>query len=352
MTVARLELMHATGEAQLEYAAYAYAVPREHVTEDELAQILDAPQETARDVVRNLRELRLLRSVDPEGTRLCAVPPATAGAQLLMPAIRQLRESQREMGQSFARILAMMPAYESGVLSQLEQPAFQYLSDLATTRQVITELAARAKEEVLTVQPGGSRPPGSISEAHERTVRLLGRGVRMRTLYQHSARFDGTTVDYVRMVSELGAEVRIASGVVSRLLIFDREAALINLPGLPHGAVVVRECSVLEFMTEIFENTWNAAAEFPLQQQRAQVVDASEEFKQALLRLLVEGDDDKVIARKLGVSIRTCQRHLSEIMARLGARNRLHAGYLIHKHGLLDRSFREDEPVADGAGTS
>ncbi|MEV5932248.1 helix-turn-helix transcriptional regulator [Streptomyces sp. NPDC052079] len=67
------------------------------------------------------------------------------------------------------------------------------------------------------------------------------------------------------------------------------------------------------------------------------MVAVSDDLKRTLLRLFVEGHEDKVIAKRLGISLRTYQRHLSEIMKRMGARNRPHAGYLVHKLRLLER---------------
>ncbi|MET8682320.1 winged helix-turn-helix transcriptional regulator [Streptomyces sp. NPDC004647] len=39
---------------------------------------------------------------------------------------------------------------------------------------------------------------------------------------------------------------------------------------------------------------------------------------------------DKQIAERLGMSLRSCQRHVATLMRELGARNRLHLGYLLH----------------------
>ncbi|MET8138271.1 hypothetical protein ABZV24_41390 [Streptomyces sp. NPDC005251] len=72
----------------------------------------------------------------------------------------------------------------------------------------------------------------------------------------------------------------------------------------------------------------------------------SAEVKQDITRLLVSGLDDRAIARRLGMGLRSCQRHIAEIMEQLGARSRLHAGYLIGRAGLLD----DADP--DGTGPS
>ncbi|MFF5702353.1 LuxR C-terminal-related transcriptional regulator [Streptomyces sp. NPDC012794] len=55
----------------------------------------------------------------------------------------------------------------------------------------------------------------------------------------------------------------------------------------------------------------------------------SEELRQTIVLLLSEGLEDKVIARRLGMSERTCQRHIAEIMRAIGAKSRFQAGYLL-----------------------
>ena len=49
----------------------------------------------------------------------------------------------------------------------------------------------------------------------------------------------------------------------------------------------------------------------------------SADVRLTIAHLLVDGLEDKVVARRLGMSLRTYQRHLSSMMQDLGARNRL-----------------------------
>jgi hypothetical protein len=55
------------------------------------------------------------------------------------------------------------------------------------------------------------------------------------------------------------------------------------------------------------------------------------------------GYDDKVVAKRLGISLRTFQRHLADIMRRIGARNRLHAGYLLRDLGIFHAKVAEQQ---------
>jgi hypothetical protein len=173
-----------------------------------------------------------------------------------------------------------------------------------------------------------------LNESLKRTDELLSRGVRMRTIYQHTARFSPPTVAYVEHITRLGAEVRTRGDGFMRLLIFDGQVAVIEVKDNPTAAVIVREPNVVAFMGTAFERAWCRAAEFQPGYDRTVVEQTSDEVRTAIIHLLVDGIEDKVIARRLGMSLRTCQRHISEIMRRLGAKNRLHAGYLIHKLGV------------------
>lgn len=319
---------------------YGYTAKREGASREELHIIGSAPPDEVEDALQQLIDLGLLNShhdAESQDERLTAIPPATAGAQFLLPAIRELRDRQRTIDDAYAGLTALIPVYESSALGDLGKDSVQVVPDLGAVRQLITELSTRATSEVLTSQPGGARPEHVLSEATARTTELLKRGVRMRTLYHHTAQFSQPTLEHVGLITELGAEVRTVNDAFMRLLVFDGEVAVIPLQGHPTGAALIRDPSVVDFAVASFERAWASATPLPHSYSRSHVVNVSEDLKLALLRLLTEGHEDKVIAKRLGMSLRTYQRHLSAIMSRIGARNRLHAGYLIHKLQLLER---------------
>ncbi|WP_330315431.1 LuxR C-terminal-related transcriptional regulator (plasmid) [Streptomyces sp. NBC_00523] len=51
-------------------------------------------------------------------------------------------------------------------------------------------------------------------------------------------------------------------------------------------------------------------------------------MKLAIVRMLIQGLEDRAIARRMGISLRTCQRDVSDIMDTIGARSRLQAGFI------------------------
>ncbi|WP_051966171.1 LuxR family transcriptional regulator [Kitasatospora mediocidica] len=317
-------------------ALYEQATARESISLEELLTAAGAPAEEAHAAVRRLERLRLLRSRPGEPGHFVPVAPATASAQVLLPAIRELRDQQAMINQMCAELSDLLPVYERSALKRSREELLHRLDDVDAVRLAISELSARATREILTSQPGGPRPEHVLRESRDRTVQVLERGVPMRTLYQYSAQFHQPTADHVALLVELGADVRVVNDAFMRLIVFDREVAIIEMVDNDQGALLVRDMNIIHFVVRAFERAWDRALQFPLAHERGQVLQASEEMKTAIVRLLVEGYDDRVIAKRLGISLRTFQRHLSEVLRRIGAHSRVHAGYLIRELGMLD----------------
>jgi DNA-binding CsgD family transcriptional regulator len=311
-----------------------------------LARELGLDLETVRELVADLGRLGLVRAVPGDQEALTAVSPEAAAARLLFPMEHELRQRQGELAALRAELDELLPIYSEGRKQWQEAGAIEILPDLELVLSMLRKLADSCTEEVLTSQPGGGRRVPVLEEAITRDEEMLRRGVRMRTLYQHTARYDAPTNAYVERVSRLGAEVRTLSDGFARLIVFDRRIAVISLHKEPFGAVLVRDESVLEFLLAVFERAWSVAAPFPESYSQREVQALSTEIRQNIVQLLVAGLDDRQISRRLGMALRTCQRHISSIMEMLGARSRLQAGYLIAQNGLLPNGLPQDEPEA------
>ncbi|WP_411079784.1 LuxR C-terminal-related transcriptional regulator [Streptomyces sp. cmx-18-6] len=304
--------------------------------------------------IAELARLKLLCPGSLAAGMLLAVAPDSARAHYLGPIVRELNDRQFEVDAVREVYSELTVVHRRAALCAAQEAAVEVIRDLGMVRRAITELAALATQEIITSQPGGARPEAVLEESRRRTDELLDRGVRLRTLYQHTARFSPATVDFVEYLTGRGAEVRTRSDGFMRLLLFDGQVAVTALRCDSDGAVIVRDPHVVSFMQTAFERAWSRATLFRPEYDPAVIERTSDEVKTTILHLLVEGLEDKIIARRLGMSLRTCQRHVSEIMRRLGAKNRLHAGYLIHHHGILERGMipkpppvRRDVPAGD-----
>ncbi|MFH9722259.1 LuxR C-terminal-related transcriptional regulator [Streptomyces sp. NPDC017254] len=283
------------------------------------------------EAVHDLRELGLLRCEGPDPTG----PDALTPHSVTFARVKVLNPLQRALTRQQALVDEL-----KDVLDQLElhtQPlqhgdsSSEIVPDLADVRRLITNFADECDEEALSSQPGGARMEEVLADSMDRTTRLLGRGVKMRTLYQHTARFSPATLSYVSLVTPLGARVRTLAGGFPRCIIFDRKVGVLPLLDGSKGAVIVRDPLVISFVAEAFDRAWTIASDLTTEDGRAYRATATSEIQQTIISLLTQGESDKRIAQVVGISLRNCQRHISHIMKSIGARNRLHAGYLLSK---------------------
>ncbi|MGW0119066.1 LuxR C-terminal-related transcriptional regulator [Streptomyces sp. NPDC003327] len=296
----------------------------------ELAAELRLPPARVESAVSALLDMGLLRRT-PERTVL-AVAPDEAVQRTLGPLEREMRARREHMERTREQLMGFMPLYESHLtrLTHLSQSAYvEVLTDLRSVRDAIAELGRGCAREVMTAQPGGGRSAEVLEEAVVRDEELLRRGVRMRVLYQHTARFSAGTCAYVERVGRLGARVRTLDDEFARMLVFDRTTAVVPVPDDPHAAVLVREPNVVAFMVAAYERLWLEGLPFETEWDRQTIMDISDEVKMAIVRLLTEGLTDAAIARRLGLSVRSCRRHVADVMAMLGAESRFQAGYLL-----------------------
>ncbi|MEV5902339.1 LuxR C-terminal-related transcriptional regulator [Streptomyces sp. NBC_00015] len=203
------------------------------------------------------------------------------------------------------------------------------LSDVIT---LIEQASAECEHEMISCQPGGGRPTEELEQAVARDTALLTRGVRMRTLYQHSARRHAPTQAYAERVSLVGAQVRTMTELFGRVIVFDRRIAFVPHHQCRGGAAVVRSPAAIAFLVNAFDRAWDLAVPFGEPEHTPVAVD---DLRQSILRLLSKGLKDEVIARRLGISLRTCRKHIADLFQELGADSRFQAGYLAATRGLL-----------------
>ena len=293
-------------------------------------------EELAR-AVASLCRLNLVRSVPGDADWLAPVRPDAAAESLIGEQERELRRQQDSVNRIRDDLMTLMPVYDE---SRRERSREQSIEVLAGPDSIRTELqlaAERCRAEVMTMQPGGGRSAAVLADALPRDVAMLRRGVRMRILYQHTSRRSLPTQSYVARVTEAGAEVRTAEELPERLIIFDREIAFVPermQPDRGIGAAVVRDEVVVRFMAAIFDAAWRQATPFVGDEGSAAVV--VDGLKRTIVGMLASGAKDEVVARRLGMSVRTCRRYVADLMLELGAASRFQAGVEAARLGLVE----------------
>lgn len=294
-----------------------------------LATGLDQP--AFEKAVARLASLRLVNTDRLAAGEIVPVAPDSARLTLLTPITRELEQHQRNVDairQIYAKLTHLY--HESAVHRGIGLSAVSEDSDV---QDLIAQLSSACEAEVLASRPGGAGSKTVLAGPMEDPGDLLARGVQIRVLYQHASRFDSETAAQMARLAGSGVAVRTTPHAYERVLIFDQDTVILERQEPHRGAVLIRDCSVIHALEQSFNHLWGEAAEWEPECDQATVRQLSEDVKAAIVGLLIEGVDDKIIARRLGISLRTCQKHIYEIMHRLGAKSRLQAGYLIRQNG-------------------
>lgn len=159
------------------------------------------------------------------------------------------------------------------------------------------------------------------------------RGVWDKTAIELPGAFDSALLD-VRN----GEETRVFDGVPVKLYIADDRRAVIPIPRLELDscdALVIHPSELLICLSTLFELIWRLARPLRLRSE-ADDQDAGLSARQHdLLQMLGAGMTDESIARSLGWSMRTVQRHVRQILDVLSCDTRLQAGVAAAKRGWL-----------------
>ncbi|GIE25647.1 LuxR family transcriptional regulator [Winogradskya humida] len=302
---------------------------------DEMSGRLVIGPDDVRAALDLLSELALVQQHDHGSGELHPVDPRIGFDVLHSRQQAELAAAQSKVEESRAVAEQIISEYSS------TQPD----ADLTGARQLVgvdevrTQLALltdRVHTEVLTFAPGSPPTEENMRASRPLNARLLGRGVRMRTVYLDSIKNSNAALDNARWLVERGAEVRTLPALPARMIILDRATALVSADELDSslGATMLTGSGVLSALCALFDNLWRTAGHLgdPPPREDAGLTPP----EAAALNMLAAGMTDDAVAKRLGVSTRTARRIASTLMENLGARSRFQAGALAERLGMLD----------------
>jgi len=296
-----------------------------HVVEsgwvDDADAVLAGDQDTkaARDL---LIDMGLLRH-DEHAGRFVAVDPAAVQAQIVVPLGMQGTELLTESARWADTFSSLARTYRQS--SQSQQPIIE-LRGTDRINKFIQAALTDCRHELLTAQPHGRRPEKVLREAVERDLKVLDRGILMRTLYQHAARHSPVTREYVAQVGASGAEVRTLDEFFRRLIVIDRRLAIIPSEAGDQDALAIYDKSLVSYLVDIFERSWERALPFTDNESQTHR-DIAADTRRMTIRMLVEGHSDPASAKRLGVSTRTFAAYIAALKEEYGVQTRFQLGY-------------------------
>ncbi|MEX0169787.1 MULTISPECIES: helix-turn-helix transcriptional regulator [unclassified Streptomyces] len=281
-----------------------------------------------------LKELSLLHPDPDDSQWLHPVSPSIALNQLVHPIELEIQARRQHA-------IALADAFEPFLAIHTPDPsaaqAITVLEGLSVINATLDRVINECTEELLTIQPGSGRRPETLEAALRRMEPLLNRGVRMRTLYQHTARHHPATLAYVERVAPYGLELRTLEEIIDRLIIVDRKVAFVPARSDRQVALELRHEGLVQYLVGVFDQFWLHGVPWEEEIPYSPSVDGIGGVQRSIAKLLVEGHVDEAIARRLGMNVRTCRAHIAKLAAALGSGSRAQLGYLIAQSGILER---------------
>ncbi|WP_301365858.1 helix-turn-helix domain-containing protein [Streptomyces xanthophaeus] len=298
----------------------------------EISAYLEWPPERVTRAFAELAELSLIRSVEPAPAEHRLVHPEVALTSLLNRSEEELLERQRQVTTMRMAVADLLADYQK-TAQRVDAGEIQRFDGMDEIRRCIEGLSDACRFEVSVFATGGAQPQASLEAARPLDQAVLARGVRLRYVYLESVRNDAPTAAYARWLTERGGQVRTVPQLPPRMVIYDRRAAL--LPVDPDeadaGAILLRGAGIVTSLHALFEQVWERGTALGDGTRRDS--EGLTAHERAVLGLLASGLTDEVIARKLGISVRTGRRTTAELATKLGARSRFQAGALAALRG-------------------
>jgi DNA-binding CsgD family transcriptional regulator len=306
-------------------------------------QVAPASGHTVEGVSRLLQVGRttLLRNLDPlldlglvvlDGERLVVPPMASVVADLVRgEASRAATIGDRLEALAWAvpHLVAATTRPDDSALSEV-RPLDGELSSGGDALELIRQMVRTSRGDMLWLRPDAWSMPRE-SAVSQVLAEALTTGRRSRAIYPLRALTEAPEALQTR--ARLGEQVRVISELPTRMFILgDAHAVLPEPLGFAdEPRVHIRQRSVVAALTLWFEALWAAATPVP----DFDSGEARPDLRRFLLQQLVAGAQDEVIARKLGISLRTVRRRIAALMVELGVDTRFQAGVEAVRRGWL-----------------
>jgi DNA-binding CsgD family transcriptional regulator len=316
-----LAVLGLSDDQQRVYEALATSARRRA---EDLADVLELPVAQVATALEKLVRLGLAVADPGEDASVSAAP-----VELAVDALVRAQQGALDRAQSFSRDLAERAARSQ----EVHRP--EQLVSVVVGREAMgsisQQLESSARVEVLSLE----RPPYLAPHSEEgagtnpqQQVKMAA-GVTYRTIFDQSVLDDPRIVARIRRDTAAGEEGRVLSNLPLKLIVVDRQFALLPLLGGTDGdqpaMLMIRPSVLVDSLVALFEALWQAASPLRLEAS-SDPTDPEERDARTVVGLLAAGLSDTRIAHTMGISERTVRRKVATALQLLGAETRFQAG--------------------------
>jgi sugar-specific transcriptional regulator TrmB/DNA-binding CsgD family transcriptional regulator len=258
-----------------------------------------------------------------------AAPPSVALGSLL----RQRRDDLHQAEQDLA---ALAEEHRISTMGRQRSHVIEEITDINAVRHRFLQIQETAEHEVLSmVRPNLSVVPHRENVAEKAGLR---RGVHYRAILDRKALSEPGMLEDAIASMAAGQDIRLVDHVPVKVVIVDRARAMVPLLPGPHEgpeSMLVQSSGILDALIQYFESTWEHA--HPLLPNGASELVGTQpdinDLDKRILTLLLSGMTDQAVASQLGLSRRTVQRRISELMIKAHAETRIELGWCAARRG-------------------
>jgi DNA-binding CsgD family transcriptional regulator len=274
--------------------------------------------------------LRPLPGGGPQGIE--AVPPQHASADITNSFRRRAQCLSREIHVIRSEFSALETLYLNVSREASRANGHEISLDGGDLLGRLNELCLHAQDQLLLMHPAIA-PHDLVQTLSRVGNRLQEWGIGCRAVFREALLRQAKVVDDVRLLTQMGVDVRTVAVTPVSVILMDRETAIVPLDsGNGPQELFLREPRVASFAQQVFEHVWESAT--PFTETTAGRPDF-DNLEMAILSALGAGHTDEATARQLGISTRTLRRYLAGLSERLGTETRFQLGCAAARAGLL-----------------
>ena len=313
---------------------------------EELAAYLGLGDQDIRTELDHLAGLTLVEPGDGRLHHYLALPPDQAVEVLIAREEERLLARQREVDATRTSIGELVDSFVASRSTVGDDGLVEQLEGFRVVRSRLYQLTASATRQAASMVPGEAFSVRATEASLRLDTSLLQRGISLRTIVSEVSLATPHWDAYLRRTVALGAQVRAHPAPPMLAVVIDNSSAVIPQGvDLTAGAMVVHGALTAP-VTALFDEIWHDST--PLPAEPAELPGdphLSEARIRQVVTLLAQGQKDEAIARRMGVSVRTVRRLVSEAVDALHAQSRFQAGVLAAHRGWVPGPGHPDVPV-------
>lgn len=325
-------MLDVLGLDAIEEAAYRRLITLPSESIEELAAALQVEMSDLATALDALEEKGLVARSTAMPGHFVASPPALAIGSLIVQRQEEIRRAQLELGR-------LAEQYRGVMADRSDTDVIEVVRGAQAVAQRFGQLQRGASSEVLALVKASVAVVSADENVDEDAA--LARGVTYRVVIERSAFAKPGYVDLVAESLEAGELIRVTGDLPLRLVVADRSLALLPLaPTMAEsagGALLVHPSGLLDALLHLFDLIWaNANEVLPTDAGITELAaDRLDDVDARILTLLLAGLTDHAIGGQLGMSLRTVQRRVSQLMDRAQVVTRFQLGHEASRRGWL-----------------